>query len=46
MTRNGYNVLAALAIGCATLIVALGKDLTFAMSLVAIAGTISGRGGK
>jgi len=44
MTRNGYNLLAGLAIVGAVILAALERDLVTVASLVGLAGTIAGRG--
>lgn len=47
MTKNGYNLLAALAITGAVITALAGvtqQDDTLAMALVGLAGTIAGRG--
>lgn len=47
MTKNGYNILAALAIvGAVTVALLGGRDATdlLATGLVGLAGTIAGRG--
>ena len=44
MNTNGYNLLAALSVVCATVIIALGADKEIAAALVLLAGTVVGRG--
>lgn len=49
MTRNGYNLLAALALAGAVLVGLLGSgdaDDLLAVGLLGLAGTIAGRGDK
>lgn len=47
MTKNGYNILAALSLICAVAVALAGSgeaDDMLAVALVGLAGTISGRG--